>query len=377
MIQKTEQYTTLVLISTTLSLFSCSDGGSSSPCDLNSDCTVQGQRCIDGQCGFACVEDVDCEGQLVCRDNECAEPVIACRADGDCPYAQECIQGLCTPIEGFCLRNSDCQSGFVCSRDMQICVESGTEIECINTGDCFAGEICVGGACVPEPEDACTSSADCFAGEICTNGNCVPEPEPDCTRNSDCAPMQVCSGGTCVDTGPECVFNSDCRDDRICVEGVCMAECVLDRDCDVGQLCMQGRCVEDTTGMTSNGTTGQDNRYSGQFRLSSSSGIQNCSGVINVQYDARDVTALQNGMSYTFIFPTSTYDGSITNNTFQVSWSGFQQRVEFCGDMNTANTYNGVFQNENFFQGTLTSEAFFQISSCNCTLFFDITGTRR
>ena len=352
------------------------EGNEGVPCDLNSDCVVEGQRCIDGQCAYECVEDVDCTEGLVCQSNRCAEPMTPCRADEDCAYAHECLQGLCSPIDGFCLRNSDCQSGFVCSRDQQVCVEEGSEVECVTTGDCFAGEICSGGACVPEPEPDCVDASDCFAGEICSGGECVTDPGPECTRNDECGIGEVCTGGECVDADPECVRNSDCRDDLICEGGECVPECTTDRDCDVGMVCDQGRCEEDTSGMTSNGTTGQDNAYSGQFRLSSNAGIQNCNDFINIQYEAREVTAVQNGSAYTFIFPTSVYDGALTGNSFQVSWSGFQQTTAACGDMNTANTYNGVFSSPDFFQGTLTSEFYFQVGSCNCTLFFPITGSR-
>ena len=48
--------TLLVLLMALATLAGCPEEGNEGvPCDLNSDCVVEGQRCIDGQCAYECV----------------------------------------------------------------------------------------------------------------------------------------------------------------------------------------------------------------------------------------------------------------------------------------------------------------------------------
>ena len=345
----------LLSIALMFGCYSADDG--QERCELNSDCASDGQRCVDGRCLRECVEDIDCDDEQICSDAICTAPIISCRADSDCPYGNECAQGICAVIEGFCLRNNDCRSGQVCSIELQRCVDFDANTGCQSAEDCFAGDLCVQGQCTPPAqEQECTSTGDCFAGEICENGDCVAEQDPECVRNSDC------------------------RDDLICIDGDCLQECEDDRDCDSDERCTQNTCEPSssngTTGMTSNGTTAS-NVYGGPFRLSSNSGIKQCNANISIQYEARNVTAIQNDGAYTFIFPTSVYDGWINGATFSVSWSGLQQSSAACGEMNSANTYTGTFSSADLFQGTLTTELFFQVGSCDCVLTFPITGTRQ
>jgi hypothetical protein len=224
---------------------------------------------------------------------------------------------------------------------------------------------CIGG------EPVCLTDGDCFAGEDCVSSRCAV-PDDGCVRNSDCATAMICLGGHC------------------------QGECVTDRDCAVDEICDRGRCdpapptnnrtnnptnnpTNNTTNNPTNNTTNNptNNEFGGTFQLSTSTPIQRCNDLISINYDARTVVATQDGSAYTYTFPQSVYHGFVTPaGFFQVSWSGSQGYTQYCGDANTSNTYTGTFQDPDFFTGTLQVDFFYQLGDCNCSLFYDIVGTR-
>lgn len=396
------------------------DGSSTERCDRSSDCADPLAVCVkaegesQGQCLTECGDDRDCEEGQACVDGACTTESMTCRGDADCNYGQQCRQGLCEDIPGYCQRNSECSATEVCDGLTRRCIPA-TDLQtpCTGDGDCFAGEVCSAGFCRERPSEQCARNSDCALDEVCERGACVSAPQPECVRNSDCRTGEVCEQGSCApDAGPECVRNSDCGSSELCVSGRCEPECVTDRDCEAGERCAAGACILDVEcTRNSDCRTGEvceanrcqpecvsdrdcaadeicadgqckpdpgmaDNPYSGQFQLSSTTSIQRCNDFISIQYDARTVSAVQNGQAYQLIFPSSVYYGSIQSGLFTVSWSGFQQTTSVCGDWNSANTFNGTFQGTNLWTGTLRTEHFFQVSSCNCVLNFQITGTR-
>lgn len=318
-------------------------------CLADADCP-DGQRCGAGLCELAetpCDSDLACDASQRCVEGRCR--TVECVVDGDCAAGEGCVANTCEALAAQCARNSDCALG-------ERCLAGRCGPACGADVDCAAGERCVGGACAPE----CVDAVDCAAGELCRAGLC----EPACVVDRDCAAGQLCRSGRCE---AECAQDRDCAGGQLCRAGRCEAECVVDRDCAADQACDAGRCVAVVV----------TNPYGGRFNLSTSTGIQRCNDYVSLQYQSRTVDAVQDGASYTFFFPTSTYYGTIDEaGSFAVSWSGYQDTGPVCGDMNTANTYSGTFQGADLFTGTLAVDFFFQVPACNCTLWFPITGTR-
>jgi len=389
-------------------------------CDRSSDCADPNAICVKanaegaGRCETECGDDRDCVAGLSCVGGMCTQEAMTCRVDADCNYGQQCRQGLCEDIAGYCQRNSECSATDVCDGLTRRCVAATDLVTpCTTDGDCFAGESCQRGTCADRAEAGCVRHSDCRLDEVCVQGACVAEVGPECVRDSDCGSAQVCEAGACVaEPQPDCTRNSDCRAGELCVAGRCDPECVADRDCPAGERCQAGACVLDVEctrnsecplhelcnagrcepecafdrdcaadeicvdGQCKPDQTPSENPYSGQFQISSTTSIQRCNDLISVQYDARTMTALQNGQAYQFIFPSSIYYGTIQGGQFTVTWSGFQQTTAACGDWNSVNTFNGTFQGTDLWTGTLRTEHFFQAPSCNCVLNFQITGTR-
>jgi len=198
--------------------------------------------------------------------------VIICNNKDDCPDDFDCINGVCQEVIA-CSCNYDCgprSSSLVCNRGSGRC-ESGTaDTSCSNFCDCYAGETCSGGQCVPAggDEDVCTGPEDCGADEKCIDNFCVPkscETREDCEHtvclvcvDGECTkPPQICQGdddccvgfhcnfGTCIPDGEGCKSDDDCKDPDFprCRDGECMPECVSDADCGGGQECRDNKCV--------------------------------------------------------------------------------------------------------------------------------------
>ena len=318
---------------------------SGEPCTRHSDCSDPTHLCLDGVCRTECGDDRDCEegelciegrclvsslGSGTCTGPDCAGPPLPCLDDTDCPFEQPCNQAT-----GTCARVSGAPHTARCDED----------------GDCSAGKVCRGGTC-----------------------------EPGCTRDEDCASGRVCRSGACE---TECTSDDDCEVGRVCRGQTCQAECSRDADCAAGRVCRDSRCEEEPVKLPNDPPVvetpppqTEENPYSGRFRISSTQPIQRCNDYLLLQFDSRVVDAEQKGKAYTFTFPESTYHGQVSMGSFSLSWSGLQGAHPLCGDFNTANVYTATFQGTDFFAGTLRMDAYFPLSSCNCTLIYPITGTR-
>lgn len=102
------------------------------------------------------------EGKLYCVNGLCAE----CRKDGDCDEGEQCDNGSCEAIPGYCTSDDDCSGS-------QVCRDNRCGPECREDADCDEGFECRGGTC--EEERECTSDADCDSGQRCKEGSCVKD----------------------------------------------------------------------------------------------------------------------------------------------------------------------------------------------------------
>jgi hypothetical protein len=168
---------------------------------------------------------------------------VNCTDSSECPAGEICDAGTC---QSPCGSDSDCGTGGRC--DAGVCAQS-----CVGDGDCTTG-VCEGGFCTP----ACTSDGDCSSGDVCgSNGHC----NPPCAGDADCGSNGHCSGGHCVGCSNDgdcpsgqtcmvgvctCSSGDDCTDPLGCVNGVC-GMCDQDSQCATGTVCVDARCVAPCT----------------------------------------------------------------------------------------------------------------------------------
>ncbi|TVR04395.1 MAG: hypothetical protein EA398_02495 [Deltaproteobacteria bacterium] len=112
-----------------------------------------------------CKTDAHCErydrGTPFCVNNTCTQ----CRDDAHCGLGQECVNGSCRAIDGFCQSDADCE------RHRPVCRDQRCGPECLGDDDCNEGFECVSGTCQEIPE--CRADADCGEGFRCQNNRCI------------------------------------------------------------------------------------------------------------------------------------------------------------------------------------------------------------
>ena len=177
-----------------------------------------------------------CQGNAVAQ---CNAEGTAWETTGTCPAGEKCM-------EGACICQPDC-SGKQCGDD-------GCGGSC---GECGDGEACQGGSCVCLPncagkacgDDGCGGSCGqcsdgdaCLGPEECQEGACKPgvpvvcDDQDPCTTD-DCDPVSGCQhtghAGECEDGNP-------CTEGSMCVGGICAGgEKVI---CDDGNPCTTDAC---------------------------------------------------------------------------------------------------------------------------------------
>lgn len=346
----------ILLLTLSLLVFPACNEDLGETCERNSDCSDPRALCVEGLCQLECIDERDCERGQLCINAFCVDPAQNCAVDRDCRFGQRCVSGICED-QATCTLDSECASNERCDATSATCVTVITPSGCQGDASCDPGLICEGTECVP----GCDTTG-CDTGQTCEQGRC----RTGCASEADCSGNDRCMGGSCT---PGCASRSDCSGGQICnLQGLC-GDCSATSECSLGERCSSGRCEPEPQ---------PENPYAGTFLLSTSTGIQPCNIYHSLQYEARTTQATQNGLAYTFTFPESVYPGTIdSSGRFSVSWSGYQFTSAACGEMNSSNTYTGTFESPDLFRGTLTIDIFFQVSSCNCKLFFDITGTRQ
>ncbi len=128
------------------------------------------------------------------------------------------------------------------------CGDGPAEPECSVDGDCAAGEQCVDGRCVPEPDAGGSSDAGppvCGPGQLAQSGGCADE----CGSPASvpCAAGQVCdvAGGSCVPAGTVGLLP---QSDVPCGAGLtCRAgtECSVNGACEPIPACRRVACTND------------------------------------------------------------------------------------------------------------------------------------
>ncbi len=298
------------------------------PCTSNAACDIQpGYHCIDSECVQAeCVEHSNCEGQI-CKTggtdadggtvNFCADAPGEKRGQGQ--YGTACPNGAADCAEGFlcygrgegdvysyctefdCTQDSDCGSGFHCTRIRvgdDPCEDTCTGIPAASGAGCIAASDIGDGkkyecgalnlmrnACTKnEYCNECETDEDCLgeANQICAKG---PDGTKQCTVTcdpgtdacpwgaaSECKVFDTDRGvatcghkfGSCKGTGQgcePCVDDGDCGAQGLCVDSSFTGEkyCVdlsLECDCtglpksgDIPQACKGGGCPETPGGL--------------------------------------------------------------------------------------------------------------------------------
>jgi hypothetical protein len=215
------------------------------PCNADSDCTLAGSKCIDGQCAM----------QLhLCSDSS------QCNVSG---YA--CVDGVC---ESHCSSTAPCPTGYSCDLTRGICNINPSSCSGSGTSTCLGGTTCVDAHCVPPCSTSDAGSA-CPSGQVCVNGGCIPDQGASfaCTNEGEngqlantCATNSICLHHDCyaacdVDastTAPQCSTGQTCK--SVTIEtgtyAVCGTSSTLGSDCDPaqgkycsgGKVCVDGYC---------------------------------------------------------------------------------------------------------------------------------------
>lgn len=158
-------------------------------------------QCDAGRCVRRCTGTLACGGGLVCFNGDCVRS--NCATFADCPAGAYCTAaqgGVCAPYQTCtspsqcpaqfeCRPFSPCPPGFDCAQS--VCQELP---RCLVDADCAPPSYCQDRHC--QPTTACSSTAPCAgAGEICVGGSCVPSP---CRGDPDCTFPAACVDGRCA-----------------------------------------------------------------------------------------------------------------------------------------------------------------------------------
>lgn len=115
-----------------------------------------------------CEADTDCpgnaQGKEFCVNGMCQ----ACRpgdAYNDCGQGQQCRDGRCEKIPGFCRTSAECPTG--------LC-QNNRCVNCKDDKQCPSGSRCQAGICESDARKPCKTSDECSETEDCVNGRCAP-----------------------------------------------------------------------------------------------------------------------------------------------------------------------------------------------------------
>jgi peptidoglycan-associated lipoprotein len=109
-----------------------------------------------------CETDKDCKAKEFCVARKCQQ----CRDSRDCGAGQQCNNGKCATIPGYCTDRSQCPAG-------QECIANRCRT-CASDTECPSGLKCVQGQC---KKAQCTTDDDCPQDQECQNGACIGRPK--------------------------------------------------------------------------------------------------------------------------------------------------------------------------------------------------------
>ncbi|TPV94964.1 MAG: hypothetical protein B7733_12455 [Myxococcales bacterium FL481] len=209
------------------------------PVDDGTSCTLDSGaagQCSAGECVDAgeCDSDDDCSDGLFCNGEE------TCNTD-----TRECVGGT-EP----CTEDGDvCNGTVTCDEDADECLD-GTPLDCEDNNECTADACDSITGCSNDPVADGTS---CESGTgTCQAGTCVTDLclNVECDDNDACNGLEVCdeNTGDCVDGTPlDCEDNNECTADACDATTGCSNEPVSNGTlCDQGGgSCQDGVCVPD------------------------------------------------------------------------------------------------------------------------------------
>jgi len=171
-------------------------------CNANSDCGLDGSKCIDGRC--------TAEAELCSDTTQC---VVA---------GEACVDGVCVP---HCSSNAPCPAGYACDFTRGVCDLNPSSCAGSGASTCVGGSVCVEGRCLA-PCGASDAGPRCPAGQICVNGGCMPD---------------EAARFACKNDGQGGLLANECDDTQICVHHSCYAACDPDGGvcADPSQSCKQ------------------------------------------------------------------------------------------------------------------------------------------
>jgi len=120
---------------------------------------------------------------------------------------------------------------------------------CVSSGDCTAGEVCLGGKCSPIGSGGCTGDEQCGANQYCdpATRRCADVVVVQCQHDSACPPHQRCntSTGVCVDGRRSCASGAPCPGAQRChPTSMQCVDCVDASHCSGGAQCADGTCFD-------------------------------------------------------------------------------------------------------------------------------------
>ncbi|BFG02662.1 neurogenic locus notch homolog protein 3 [Drosophila madeirensis] len=250
-------------------------GCSGNPCGVNAVCQeAAGGRpvcsCPPGYSGNPlthcnrgeCLDNVDCRGDLQCKDNRCVNPCVgACGIGSNCDARNHVA--VCSCPAGY---NGDPYHACHLNDPEEQCHPSpcgvNTKCEIINgvpTCSCHHGYL---GNPLSGCRHECEHDGDCSSRDMCSNFKCVPSCGQ-CGSGASCKTVAnhraVCEcpkgyiGSAYTECRPECYGDVDCPAGRpACFYGICKntceGACGVGADCNLRGLTPVCSCPRDMTG---------------------------------------------------------------------------------------------------------------------------------
>merc|ERR1712083_957178 len=151
-----------------------------------------------------------------------------------------------------CVRDPDCQSGYVC--DNQKCIEKPDPCDpspCGPGADCmvnsYGNPICrCQPGLIPKPDTItgcgpeCVVDPDCQYGYVCRQQKCVEKPDP-------CNPNPCGPGAVPLQQGDSCSCECPAGTVGDPYQGCIRGECMVDDDCSLQTACLQHHCIDPCT----------------------------------------------------------------------------------------------------------------------------------
>jgi hypothetical protein len=187
-------------------------------------CDEFNDECVQCFQNSQCNDDLACNGQETCVNNECVNgaPVDCPGMDPATPFCNESIDS-CTE----CTVNGHCDDGLFCN-GAETCDIDGTWMCMAGTSPCDDGVACTVDTC-DDVLDECTYTPDdgaCADGAFC-NGDEVCDDLLGCLAGAAPCPIAVCDEGG--DVCGACATAAECDDGIPCTEDTCEGNMCLNR----------------------------------------------------------------------------------------------------------------------------------------------------